>query len=91
MTPEGKSMVAVCDSDIFGKCFEEGEFCLDLSSEFFAGEEMEDDKISELVKKAYIVSMAGCDSVDLGKKLEIVKDVKKIKDVPFAQVVNTDE
>jgi len=90
-TDDGRSVVAVCDSDVFGKCFEEGEFCLDLSTDFFDGEEMETDKISQLIEKAYVVSFAGCKAVDLGKKLDLVKRVNEIQDVPYAQVVRDDK
>jgi len=89
-TDDGKTVVAVCDSDVFGQCFEEGEFCLDLSTDFFDGEEMETDKISKLVEDAYVVSFAGCKAVELGKKLDLVENVKEIKDVPYAQTVRDD-
>ena len=49
-SPEGKTILAVCDAEIAGKYFEEGDLQLDLSSNFYKGEEMAEPRIKELFK-----------------------------------------
>lgn len=44
-------IVALCDSNILGKKFEEGNIQLDVSERFYKGEELEKKEIIELIKK----------------------------------------
>ena len=92
-TPDKRTVVAVCDNEIFGKCFEQGELCLDLSSEFFNGDEMTAKEATKILLDAYVVNFAGQRSVELGKNLNLVDadKIKKIDDVPYAQVVVVDD
>ena len=41
---KNRLIVAVCDNEVFGKKFYEGELQLDLSSDFFKGEEMKEEE-----------------------------------------------
>ncbi|MBR9692067.1 DUF424 family protein [Candidatus Woesearchaeota archaeon] len=86
-THEGRVVLAVCDSDIAGKCFEEGDLQLDLNSNFYKGEEMSEERILELFKVVHIVNLAGKKAVELGKKAGIVEKVIEIEGVPHAQAV----
>ncbi len=38
-TSEGKLILAVCDSDVYGKKFDGGGMVLDLGSKFYSGDE----------------------------------------------------
>ncbi len=86
-TPEGKIILAVCDSDLIGKTFEENNLRLDLSSNFYKGEETSKEKILELFKIAHMVNLVGKQSVELGKKAGIVEKIITIKGIPHAQAV----
>ena len=86
-TSEGRTVLAVCDSDIAGKVFEEGEKQLDLSSGFFKGEEMSDERILELFKVVNIVNLNGEKAVELGKNAGIVDKVIIVEGIPHAEAV----
>lgn len=87
-TPNGK-MIAICDSDLLGKTFEEGEQQLDLSASFYHGEEMSEEKIQDILKDAYIINAVGESSVSLlmEKKLVEKEKVMVVSGVPYAQCV----
>jgi len=86
---EGRLVLAVCDSDILGKKFENEHRQLDLSSDFYAGEELTHDEVLGLMKKAYILNLVGKSSVGLGIETGLVdKDnIDEINNVPYAQVL----
>ena len=46
-----RKVVALCDSDILGKKFEEGKKILDVRENFFNGEEVDFSKAVEMLKK----------------------------------------
>lgn len=87
-TPNGK-LVAMCDSDILGKVFEEGDRQLDLSANFYQGEERAVEEVETLLKGCYMVNAVGKDSVGfLLKKKMIEKDnIQEVGGVPYAQCV----
>jgi hypothetical protein len=86
-------VVAVCDSDIFGRKLVDGKRVLDVSGEFFNGKEMSwDEARDEIVRCARedaTFNFVGKESVELAKGLGIVKDegVIEIDGVPFALVL----
>ena len=88
-TRDGKKIAAVCDSDLIGKKFEEKKLQLDLSSNFYKGEEKSEEEVRELVKDSYIVNIVGKKSISLAIRLGLVskKNIIKIKKVPHAQAI----
>ena len=88
-TINGQIILAVCDSNLAGKKFIEGDLQLDLSSDFYKGEEVNEEKIKELLKQAYIVNLAGKKCVGFALKLGIVEEshIIKIGGIPHAQCV----
>src|SRR3989344_229008 len=46
-----RTVFAVCDSNLLGKKFEEGERVLDVRENFYKGDEMDYDKVVELMRK----------------------------------------
>jgi hypothetical protein len=87
-TPNGK-MLAVCDSDILGKVFEEGEKQLDLSAQFYQGSEKTEEELETLIKDCYIINAVGKDSVGFLVKHNLIdkENIMTISDVPHAQAV----
>lgn len=55
---EGK-IVAVCDSDLLGKRFEEGESVLYVSEKFFGGQEATVEEIKERIREALTSNVVG--------------------------------
>ena len=76
---DGRLMLAVCDSSLKGKLFEEKGVCLDLSSNFYNGKEINGVEILKLFRVASIVNLVGKKSVRLGIEAGIIDKNKVIK------------
>ncbi len=87
-----RDIVAVCDSDLLGKKFEEGQFQLDVKESFYKGEEMDEKKAAEV-----IIKMSGEDAtfnivgeksvkVAIGTGIISKDGINKIQGIPFAMV-----
>lgn len=83
---EGKTLVSVCDKEILGRIFEEGDLILDLSGDFYDGKEMSDEDVGDLIRNANIVNLVGDSAVKLGVEEDVVDEssVKTIEGIPFA-------
>jgi len=86
-TSDGRTVLAVCDSNLIGRKIVEGDLQLDLSSNFYKGEEMSVDRIRELFKVVNIINLVGEETVKIGVNEGIVAEVKRIGGVPHAEVV----
>lgn len=88
-TADGKQIVAVCDSELVGKSYTEDKKQLDLTSEFYNGEEVYEKDIIKTINNAYIVNFVGKKSIELGKKLGIINEgnVIFVQKIPHAQAV----
>lgn len=86
---DNRVVVAVCDSELLGKKFEEGNKQLDMTSDFFNGEEKDDLAIGDLIRNADSVNLVGEKAVKLGIDDGVVEEghVKKIAGIPYAQAV----
>lgn len=86
-------IVAICDSDILGKKFEDGNMQLDVGERFYKGEEMEKEEIISLLKKyaredaTFII--AGKESIKAAIESGIIDKnaVKKIAGIPHALIL----
>jgi len=89
ITPDKRLLLAVCDTEILGKVFTEGEQQLDITKSFYGGEEVDDAGLSTLMEKAYILNLAGEKSVGAAISRGLVSEnrIGKIQGVPFAQVI----
>ncbi len=85
---EGKLVLAICDKDILGKKFSENNKQLDLTSDFYKGEEMDEEELKELIKKAFMINAVGKKSVSFLEKEEMVSkdNTIEIDKIPHAQV-----
>ncbi len=88
-----REVVAVCDSDLLGKKFLEGERVLDLTGQFFEGDEFSFEealeKIKFYVREDATFNIVGEDSVGLCLKVGIISEegVLRVDGVPFALVL----
>ncbi len=84
-----KLILAVCDSSLLGKKFEENDLQLDLTSNFYKGKETSEEDILKIYKKAYIVNIVGEKSIDFFKKLGMLTEgsVIKISNIPHAELL----
>ncbi len=86
---DGRSVLAICDSAIHGRKFEDGKMVLDLGSRFYHGEEKDAKEAADLMEKAYIINAAGEEAVALAIKLGLAakENVKSVSGVPHVQVL----
>jgi len=86
-------VVAVCDSDVFGKKLIEGKRVLDVSGNFFKGRAINEwkarDEIIRCAGEDATFNFVGRKSVGIAKELGVVKDegIVNIDGVPVALVL----
>ena len=85
--------VAVCDSNLIGKKFEDAKRQLDLTGTFFLGEEKSMGETRKILlnakKEDASFNFVGDEAVGLARELGIVSGVEaiKVQDVPVALVL----
>jgi len=83
-------IVVLCDKDLYGKEFVEGDVVLTIN-EFYIGEEVEDvDK--KTLEDAIVINAIGNESIDILIKQSIIdeedlKEIKYVKGVPYVFIV----
>jgi len=88
-----RNTIAICDSDLLGKKFEEGKFQLDVKESFFGGDEISGEKLIEIIKKMSgedaTFNIIGEKSIEIALKAGIISQngIKKIQGIPFALVL----
>ncbi|QLG49983.1 DUF424 domain-containing protein [Natrinema halophilum] len=63
-TQEGL-LVAVCDEDVLGETFEEGDLSLTVTEEFYGGDEADERAIVESLTQAAVANIVGTRAVEL--------------------------
>ncbi len=86
----GKLIGAVCDSELLGKKFEDKGVCLDLSSDFYSGQEVTEDDFEDVIMMFNILNLVGSRAVGIAIKKGLVDKsrVLRVSGVLHAQVVN---
>ena len=88
-----RDVVSICDCELIGKYFEEDEKQLDIKESFYKGEEFDEEKTKEIIKKMSAedatFNIIGKKAIQCAIDSGIIseKGVKKIKGVPFALVL----
>jgi len=88
-----REVVAICDSNLIGKKFEQGKFQLDLKESFYKGEEYNAKKTKEIIKKMSAedatFNIVGEKSIQCAIETGIFtkENTKKIQGIPFALVL----
>jgi|TARA_Y100000310_G_scaffold340323_2_gene435673 hypothetical protein len=89
-----RNVVAICDKELLGKVFEEGNFQLDVKENFFKGEEEASEekaiqRIRQMSLEDSTFNIVGEESVNAAIKAGILsnEEVGRIKDIPFALVL----
>lgn len=83
-----KIITAICDSNLIGKKFVEGEKCILVSEYFFKGELVDNNVIAEIVAKAESLNVIGKNAVEICIDLGVVnkENVAFISSVPYTIV-----
>ena len=82
-----RDVIAVCDSNLIGKKFEEKDLQLTITERFYKGEAMAEEKIITLLENAENVNIVGKESIKIGIKAGIIikKNIITIEGIPHAQ------
>jgi len=82
-------MVAVCDSDVLGETFENGEVSLTVNEEFYGGDEAEEETVVESLARASIANIVGARAVEVAVEAGIIDDahVLEVGETRHAQLV----
>ncbi len=86
-------VVAICDSDLVEKKFEEGDFQLDVSKNFFGGDSVNvcefRDSVNRCLDEDATFFIIGEKSVKMSKDVGLISDegVGSVDSVPFALVL----
>jgi uncharacterized protein len=93
VTRDRQLILAVCDTKLHGTKVEEGKRQLDLTSNFYSGEETTKEKVIELMRKAYIVNVVGEEAVRCALESELIDpdNIIHINRVPHAQAMIVSE
>lgn len=86
---DGRILVAVCDSSLLGKKFSEGSAQLDLTGDFYKGDEKTSDEAGDLIRNADHVNLVGELSVKLAIQEGVIdaSNVKTIEGIPYAHAI----
>jgi hypothetical protein len=88
-----RDVVAICDKELLGKKFEEGNYQLDVKENFFSGKECSEKEVIEIIKKMLeedaTFNIIGKESIELALKTDIIEKegIKEIQGIPFALVL----
>lgn len=85
-----RDVVAVCDSDLIGKRFEQDKFQLEIKENFYKGDEKNKEEMKKLFQefqeKDAVFNIVGKKAVALAVEVGLLdkNGVKEINGVPFA-------
>ena len=82
----GRVIVAVCDTELIGKTFTEGDLQLTVSEKFYKGDDLEEDKVLVIMKTAPNVNIVGKKAIKLALKARIIieDNILTVEGVPYA-------
>lgn len=88
-----REVVAICDSELLGKYFEQNNFQLDVKKNFFKGEKVSEQELLNLIEKFKkedaTFNIIGQKSINCALKAGIINkdNIKTIQDIPFGLVL----
>lgn len=88
-----RDVIAICDAELLGKHFEEGDFQLNLKESFYKGENVDEKKAIQIIqnqsREDATFNIVGEKSVSCALKAGIInqKGIKKIQGIPYALVL----
>jgi hypothetical protein len=87
--PEGQIIIALCDSELLGKKFTQGDLQLDLTGGFYKGHEKPEAEILSVLDNAYIINAVGKTCIDFLLKNRLIEkqNIITIAAIPHAQCV----
>ena len=86
---KGEIVVAVCDSEIVGKTFREGDLKIEVKESFYGDKEVDEEEVRKALRIATIANITGKRAVQLAIEMGIIdrESVLKIGECWHAQMV----
>jgi hypothetical protein len=88
-----RNVVAICDSDLIGKIFEEGNKTIFVNPNFYQGEEKTKEQVEEILENGmaedYTFNIVGEESVSIALKKGAIKEegIIKVQNIPIALIL----
>jgi hypothetical protein len=85
-----RKIIAICDSNILGKKFTQGNIQLDVKKEFYNGKEMKEEQVLKILEEAKkedaCFNFVGKETINVALKSGIIKkdSILKIQGIPHA-------
>lgn len=76
---KGEVLVAVCDEEIVGKSFSEGDLRIQISEEFYGKESYDENEVRRVLKQATIANISGERAVRIAIEMGIVDENKILR------------
>lgn len=88
-TPQGL-LVSVCDPDILGETFEDGEVSITVSESFYSGDQLDTADVLDALERAAVANLVGTEAVELAVEAGFVDEasVLEIGQTHHAQVLD---
>ena len=85
----GRKICVIIDSELYGKKVEEGNRQLDLTAEFYNGEERSSEEAKGIVKGSYILHIVGRESIGFALKNAWIDETNiiMVKGVPHTEAL----
>lgn len=86
---ENRTIIAVCDKTLIGQKLEENGKQLDITGDFYKGEEKSIEEIGDLIRNSDAVNLVGEEAIKLGLEEGVIEqeNIITIKGVPHAQAL----
>jgi len=82
------AITAICDEEIIGKRFDEGDIQLEVSERFYNGRLIGDDAAADEMNNARILNITGKNIINLALKKGVIKksNILQVQRIPHAEV-----
>ena len=82
-----RDVVAVCDSDLIGKKFEQDDLQLNITERFYKGKPVDEDELVRILRDAEILNIVGKESISIALKAGVIskQNIITIAGIPHAQ------
>ena len=83
-----RKVIAVCDSGLLGKKFEEGDLVLDVNEDFYEGKKVSEDELKEIIKEMIeedaTFNIVGENSIKIAIECGLIDDdfILRIQNIP---------
>ena len=87
---QDREILAVCDEDILGKTFEEGDLQIKISEVFYKGEKKSEKDTLDLINHFDNISLVGVKTIKLALDNELIEEssIIIINGIPHVQIYN---